>query len=311
MKTNKIFCLCVFILTVFHLDAAVTPFLKKVTGKNPSVSRMRNIDFIYLINLDKRPDKYRKSIAQLEKYNIHPCRFSAVCGWDLDLHTINSVGVKYKPGMDAAMRASSYLTSNKKRADTNYITTPGQTYFVHCFSLGAIGCALSHLSVLKDAYDSGYETIWVMEDDIKIIKDPKILPVLIDHLNMFVGKGNWDILFTDRDFKNKKNEYVPNTGYARRPNFTPNNTEKFASRRNIGKEFRKIGARFGTTSMIISRTGMGKILAYYDKYHIFLPIDMELSMPNDINLYTVQEDVVGNLPDASSNNSRAPPADLK
>lgn len=30
---------------------------------------------------------------------------------------------------------------------------------------------LSHLSVLKDALDSGYETIWVMEDDIHIIQD--------------------------------------------------------------------------------------------------------------------------------------------
>jgi acetolactate synthase-1/2/3 large subunit len=35
---------------------------------------------------------------------------------------------------------------------------------------GAIGIALSHLSILQDAYDSGYETVWVMEDDVDIMQ---------------------------------------------------------------------------------------------------------------------------------------------
>ncbi|MFI5334690.1 MAG: hypothetical protein ACHQT8_05960 [Chlamydiales bacterium] len=35
---------------------------------------------------------------------------------------------------------------------------------------------LSHLSILQDAFDSGYETIWVMEDDIEVVRNPTFSP---------------------------------------------------------------------------------------------------------------------------------------
>ncbi len=77
----------------------------------------------------------------------------------------------------------------------------GQTYFCHCLSRGAIGIVLSHLSILQHAYDAGFETIWVMEDDIQVMRDPRVLSERIDQLDALVGKTNWDILFTDRDIR--------------------------------------------------------------------------------------------------------------
>lgn len=72
------------------------------------------------------------------------------------------------------------------------IHTIGWTYFCHCLSRGAIGIVLSHLSILKDAYDRGFETIWVMEDDIDIIKNPlnldrEVYIAVIDKLKLFNG----------------------------------------------------------------------------------------------------------------------------
>ena len=60
---------------------------------------------------------------------------------------------------------------------------------------------MSHLSILQHAYDAGFETIWVMEDDIQVMRDPRVLSERIDQLDALVGKTNWDILFTDRDIR--------------------------------------------------------------------------------------------------------------
>ncbi len=293
------------LLFAVSLQADISHHLKKAVGKDPAVNKIKNIDLIYMINLDKKPDKFQKSIEQLHPYGIYPYRFSAVSGWELSLDDINDVGVKYAPGMEGGFMASSYLRLDFVRSD-NLINTFGQTYFVHCFARGTVGIALSHTSVLQDAYDSGYETIWVMEDDISVIRDPRIIPDFLERLDARVGKGNWDILFTDRDFKNRQGEYVPCSGFARRPNFRPVNPERFAEKIQIDNDFRKIGARFGATSMIIRRSGIKKILEHMKTYQVFLPYDMDLYLPADIQIYTVNEDIIGNLPDAISNNGKPP-----
>ncbi len=160
---------------------------------------MRNIDYIYIINLDQRPEKFEKCIAQLYPYGIYPYRFSAVNGWELSIETINDLGVKFEPGMQGDFMGTSYLPRSNFKPHHEKIQNYNQTYFCHCMSRGAIGIVLSHLSILQDAYDSGYETIWVMEDDIEVIRDPHELSDLIERLDRKVGEDNWDILFTDRD----------------------------------------------------------------------------------------------------------------
>ena len=89
------------------------------------------------------------------------------------------------------------------------MSVPGRTYFAHHMSQGAIGCVLSHLSVLQDAIDSGYKTIWVMEDDVEVVQDPRTLSGLIAALDGS-GKEKWDILFTDQDtVQNTTGQHIP------------------------------------------------------------------------------------------------------
>jgi GR25 family glycosyltransferase involved in LPS biosynthesis len=167
---------------------------------------------------------------------------------------------------------------------------------------GPIGIVLSHLSVLKDAYDSGYNTIWVMEDDVQVIQNPHLISSLIEELDGLVGRKHWDILFTDQDIKDKKGNYIICRSYAPRPNFSPSDPARFARTQKVGSKFRKIGARYGAQSMIINRSGMKKLLDFFYRYDIFLPYDMDFCMPDGIALYTVIEDVVSNLPQALSDN---------
>lgn len=282
------------------LNAKLEDHFKPVLNKS-DIHKMQNIDFIYMINLDERPEKFQSCLDQLLPYGIVPYRFSAVNGWELTLDDINDVATTYEPWMNASMWGTSYLYENEGQPSHEKVGVPGQKYFSHCMSRGAIGIVLSHLSILQDAYDSGYNTIWIMEDDIKLIQDPRNLSGLIRKLDKKVGKKKWDILFTDQDTKNQNGEYVPCRGFALKPNFSPENPGRFSSVKQISS-FKKIGARYGAYSMIVRRSGMKKILDFIKKHKIFLPYDMEFYLPNDIRIYAVREDVVSTEPMALSDN---------
>lgn len=283
--------------------SGVFDHLAKAEGKGNNHS-MRNIDFIYIINLDHRPEKFKLCTDQLHPYGIYPYRFSAIYGKKLSLDVINDIGVKCEPWMDKSIMASYFFKDENGviRNQHEKFQQDGRTYFCHCLGLGPIAIVLSHLSVLKDAYDSGYQTVWIMEDDIQVIRDPHLLSSTIEKLD-HVTRRKWDILFTDQDTKNQKGEYVPCLGYAKRPDFSPKNPSRFAKRRRISNDFRRVGARYGAYSFIIRRSGMKKILDFYRSHNIFLPYDMENYFPHDITLVTVTDDIISTIPNALSDNN--------
>ncbi|MCP5492322.1 MAG: glycosyltransferase family 25 protein [Chlamydiales bacterium] len=283
------------------LLAGLSDYFKNAPNKG-SNHCIENIDFIYMLNLDQRPEKYEASLKQLEPYGIHPYRFSAVNGWELPLETVQDVGLKYRRGMQSGIMGTSYLPEDEGRAKHSLIEQEGMTYFCHCMARGPIGICLSHLSILADAVKSGYKTIWVMEDDIQVIRDPRLMSQLVAKLDQQVGESRWDVLFTDRDTKNQRGEYVPCSAYAKRPNYEPRNPVIFQQKKNISPEFRRIGSRYGAYSMIIRRSGMEKILSFFLKYKIFFPYDMDYYAAPGLKVFTVREDVVSTLSKAISDN---------
>ncbi|MCB1117632.1 MAG: glycosyltransferase family 25 protein [Chlamydiia bacterium] len=283
------------------LLAGLSNYFKDAPNKG-SNHHIRNIDFIYMLNLDQRPEKYEASLKQLEPYGIHPYRFSAVNGWELSFEAIQDVGLKYKKGMQREIMGTSYLPEDEGRPKHSLVNQEGVTYFCHCMARGPIGICLSHLSILADAVKSGYQTIWVMEDDIQVIKDPRLMSELVAKLDDQVGEKGWDVLFTDRDTKNQRGEYVPCAAYAIRPNYKPRNPVIFQQKRNISQEFRQVGSRYGAYSMIVRRSGMEKILNFFLKYKIFFPYDMDYYAAPGIKVFTVREDVVSTLSKAISDN---------
>ena len=298
------FFLVLCTLCSITLPAKLEDHFKKAPHKGKG-HQIRNVDFIYMINLDRRPEKFKSSLKQLQPYGIKPYRFSAVNGWELTLKDINDVGVVYKKGMRTDLMGTYYPMNGDGGFVHEKMEVPGRTYFSHCMSRGAIGIVLSHLSILQDAVNSGYKTIWVMEDDVSVVRDPRTIPDLIDALDKKVGKKKWDVLFTDRDtIDNKTGRYIPCLGYAERLNFTPPTPERFTKQTRVGKTFRKIGARYGMYSYIIRRSGMRKILNFVKEHKIFLPIDMEFYLPSNVRIYTVQKDVVSTQRFAPSDNGR-------
>jgi len=283
------------------LHAKVEDHLRKISNKTEGHS-FGNIDFIYMINLDERPEKYQGTLEQLAPYGIIPFRFSAVNGWKLSLEEISTLGTAYDPKMGTGKWGTSYPLDGNGEPEHEIMHVPGKRYFGHCLSRGAIGILLSHLSILKDAYDSGYETIWVLEDDIEVLEDPRILPQLIKDLDKAVKKEGWDILFTDIDTKGRNGKHVACLGHAWRPNLPSIDLGRFAKRQDVGANFKKIGARYGAYSMIVRRSGMKKILDFFKDRSLFLPFDMEFPFPAQIKLFNLKRDVVSTLPLALSDN---------
>jgi GR25 family glycosyltransferase involved in LPS biosynthesis len=298
MKARFLILILIFISN--SLSADIQDFFKPALNKSDK-NQMKGIDFIYMINLDERPEKFAISEKQLAAYNIFPYRFSAVNGWEIPLKNLKLLGIQYESWMKNSIMGTRYRAGDSGvPLHENMIV--GKNYFSHCMSRGAVGIVLSHLSILQDAYDSGYQTIWVMEDDVEVIQDPNILSKYIKQLDSAVGKKKWDILFTDPDTKGQNGNYVPCLSYAPRPNFTPQNPDRFSLRKDVNSVFKKIGARYGAYSMIVRRSGIRKILNFIKTYSIFLPYDMEFYLPNDINMYSLNFDVVSTLPKALSDN---------
>ena len=288
---------------ISHAD--MLDHLKKAEGKSGNHS-MRNIDFIYMINLDQRPEKFAEATKDLHRYGIFPYRFSAVNGWEMSVETINEIGLKYQPGM-TSLYATSYPPEAEGKSSHGFMTEYGKTYFRHTMVRGTLGCALSHISILKDAWDSGYEVIWVMEDDVQVLRDPRTIPDLIDKLNDLVGKGNWDVLFTDQDYRMSESQYMIAYGASKRPDMDCSRearfAERFTQRYDISPDFRRISARFCTHSMIISRSGIAKLLEFSLVHKIFSAYDLDNYLHPTIQRYSFTYDIVSNIINGLSDNS--------
>lgn len=294
----------IFLFSRIFSYAGIQDHLKKAEEKSTS-SKIRNIDFIYMINLDRRPEKFTLSSQMLNPYGIYPYRFSAIDGSQLSLATINDVGLKYKHEMPSLF-ATSFPLEAEGAPSHGFMIEEGCTYFVHCMAKGPIAIALSHISILKDALGSGYETIWVMEDDVEVVKDPNVLSNLIDRLDALVGKNNWDVLFTDQDYRGPDGEILPAYGAQKRPDmdlrFEERYSEKYTINKKISEDFRKISARFGAHSMIIRRSGIEKLLKFFFEKQIYLPYDLENYLAPGLNRYALCYDVVVNALDPISDN---------
>ncbi len=292
----------IFCWMIFPLQAKLQDHLQKCPDKEGHHS-IQNIDFIYLINLDERPQKWNRSLSQLLLYGISPYRFSAVNGWKLSLEAINDLGLRFSSNMIGGFMGTTYHLNGDFAPSHEMIQNEGQSYFCHCLSRGAIGIVLSHLSILRDALDSGYETIWVMEDDVEILDNPHCLSELVKKLDDCVGRENWDVLFTDQDIRDSQGRHKPCYWAAKRPDFGwKGNLNDYAYRVDVSEDFRCIGARWGAHSMIIRKSGMQKLWNFFNTHQLFLPYDMDYILPIGIRLFNSRKDIVSNLPNAPSDN---------
>ena len=292
-----------FTLLWIHCQAGVMDHCRTLKHKLGS-SGMRQIDYIYLINLDQRPERWVKCLNQLIPYDICPERFPGIYGWSISPVELNGMALTFQPGMWTGPESVMHFPLHED-GTPRWAWLSEAFYGRGCFSgwtvKGTIGCSLSHFSVLKDAYDCGYKTVWVLEDDFVIHSDPHQLSDLIEELDGLVGADGWDVLYTDYSVLSADGE-IP--AFYWRPDMPYRNVKFLAEHQDLGEHFIKIGSRMRLHSTIYSRSGIERIVHFYQTRGNFLPFDCEIALIPGIRLFTLKQDIVSVREETSDTRAR-------
>ncbi len=217
------------------------------------------VDRIYVINLDSRKKKWDDTKSQLKAHSLFGHRVSAVNGWE-DL------------------------------TDEDMKTLAGP-YPVR-LTKGQVGCLLSHLSVIKHAYEMGFNLIWILEDDLEFLEDITEISFLLSSLALL--DPQWHILFTDRDFRDQEGGYLRSLTSCFRPDYHHSPENWYIQRYSVGSNISRIYQRFGTRSYLITTAGMEKILSFYNQMYIWGSIDIDMHYIPGIREYCSDKDIVSN-----------------
>jgi GR25 family glycosyltransferase involved in LPS biosynthesis len=257
-------------------ETNIARFFKEMRGPH-NLSNLRNVDCIYVINLDERPEKWERTKKQLSQYEIGFNRFSGINGWRMPPELLTAFWNE-----QGRLRANEVLDANHP-----YV------------SQGKLGCILSHLSVLQDAYDRGYQCIWILQDDIEIFRDLSSIDYYLDRLDML--DPHWGLLFTDLDMRQYDNPGKPLTPTcltgAIRENQETMPLEWYLERKNMSEDFQEIRTRYGFHSVLISREGMEKILYYFKHVFLHTSFDIDVFFIHDLNKYGLRNPMVSNACD--------------
>lgn len=194
-------------------------------------SGIKSIDCIYVINLDERYERWERTQTLCKNNGLFVNRVSAINGWKLDDRTIRK------------------------------LTIPCPQ-----ITRGAIGCLLSHLSILQHALTNDFQTIWVMEDDIDFLQSPHQIRPLLKELSEI--DPDWDLFYTDIRI---------HWNYVIKP---------ITQKNYITNNLLRVGRRYGTHSLIISKKGMKKIFNYFSSKRFSTPIDIDIHSIPGIRKYS-------------------------
>lgn len=126
---------------------------------------MRSKFPIYLINLDRSPDRLSNANRKLDVANIKAVRISAVDGLGLTAQNF--------PGYDDAIT---------------------QSYFGRSMTSGEVGCYMSHIKALQSFLTSGADCCLVLEDDFDATSEAWDIVDQIAQLSRNGSIKNWDII---------------------------------------------------------------------------------------------------------------------
>uniref|UniRef100_A0A914HCF8 Glycosyltransferase 25 family member n=1 Tax=Globodera rostochiensis TaxID=31243 RepID=A0A914HCF8_GLORO len=138
-------------------------------------------DRIYLINLQRRPERLAKMREVLRLVGLDFNRFEAVDGQNLTGHELSTI--RFLPGFE-------------------------DPYFKRPMKKGEIGCFLSHFKVWEDIVQNGHQRAIVLEDDVRFSPNGTlILKRIIEDLTR--TRLEWDLIYLGRKRIVSDEAFVP------------------------------------------------------------------------------------------------------
>jgi hypothetical protein len=240
---------------IYSDETAVAKYLKPVEISEFE-SGLNLVDCIYVINLDKRPEKWKRVKKSFDKRHLKVNRVSGIDG-------------KLIPPSVLEELAGSY---------------PNRLY------PGEIGCLLAHVSVIKDAYERGFQIVWIAEDDMFFLDNVKLIPYLLTKLSRI--DPDWDIFYTDIDSRSLDGGHNPSLGSDFRPDRVYEDRKHYHERTFVDYDIMKLGQRYGLYSTFMSRKGLKKVFDYFTHVYVWSPVDIEMHYIPGIRAYSVTQDIV-------------------
>lgn len=218
------------------------------------------VDRIYYINLDSRKERNSRLQRMLIDYGVHADRVSAFNGYSLSKRRYKQL-VGYE-NVDPAM------------------------------TIGAVGCALSHFSIWRDAYEHSYGAVWILEDDIEFWEPHEKITEMILRLDEI--DPEWDVFFTDPDTRTWDGTFYRQ---AQKP---PGNNpeipllggEYYFKRESIDDDLERIHLRIGAYSMIVSHRGIKKYMEFHTLFNIWTHVDVSIHLVPGIREYVAKNALV-------------------
>jgi hypothetical protein len=282
MKNGVVFLSFQLLLLVFfnldlsgYVQIEKTPtlkYLRTIPITEPK-SGLEGVDCIYVINLDIRPEKWSRMQELFKERGLFANRVNAINGWELSEEIKKELFGHY------------------------YIRLLG----------GPIGCLLSHISVYKDAYERGFETILVCEDDVDFVGDVQQIPSFLEKLSKV--DPVWDVLYTDIDSRDGDGGFFKAYNIPARPDQKVSPGEYYEERSCVADGIISLRNRCGCYSMLISRRGLEKLVNYFSYVYIWNPIDFDIHHIPNIREYGLSSPIMTNvlwLPTASDTSFDSP-----
>ena len=219
------------------------------------------IECIYVINLDKRPERFVRITQEFGLHGLSLTRVRGVEGW--------------------------LLTEEQKKEMIG-------PYSVN-MSGGMFGCFLSHVSIYQDAFAKGFSYIWVLEDDAKIVLDVQAIPSVLQELNQL--DPDWDVLYTDLYSRSPDGARIVPKPHTCRPDQEKIQIEP---RKDVSPHFVTTSFRYGTYSYILSKKGIKKLRNHFLHTFMWAPIDSDTHLIPGIHEYCMKNEVVTNFFEPSS-----------
>ena len=221
-------------------------------------SGLAPIDCIYVINLDERPGKWDRMQKLLNEKSLKANRVSGINGWKIS----------------DEVRAELAGTYDRRMKN------------------GHLGCFLSHVSALKNAYEMNFDLIWMMEDDVNFKEEfSQIIPLLKQLTEI---DPNWDVFYTDTDLISPLGNYNRPVHASLRPDQPPISLSELNTRAVITNDIMKLGQRFGLYSYFVSKKGIQKIVNYFTHVYLWSHIDIDIHLIPTIREYSASRDIIGN-----------------
>ncbi len=283
---------------IFSSGFSFEQYLLPISKEHHRLESIQGIDFVYVINLKKRPEKWAKCLEILNQKHIHAQRVEAVDGCLINLQHVAALTPRLntyfleecKPGFfDEDLNWWKY---DKKKIQE--LKSQGKKFvYSKINTKGHLGAAYSHLTILKDAIESDYKNVLILEDDFQIEGDLNLIHQLIKEADERLADGYWDIIFLD-NWHILENQGI--VSLYKKPYLYPNGVSYDLNMKrrvfSISKHLNLIQSRYGLYSMVLSKNGARKLYNYFKANKLFYPIDAEINNIPGIVLLEVKNHLI-------------------